>query len=38
MNAIEKIDASVAKLHGDERTRAAKYAAYLAWLKKSGRK
>lgn len=36
MSAIEKILASVAKLHGNERDQAAKHAAYLAWLARKG--
>lgn len=30
-DAIAKIDASVAKLHGNERERAQKYTSFLAW-------
>lgn len=30
-NAISKIEASIAALHGDERDRAAKYDSFIAW-------
>lgn len=32
-NAIEKINESVRKLHGDDREQAAKYRAYLHFLR-----
>lgn len=31
MSTIAKIDASVIKLHGDERSRKAKYDSFIAW-------
>lgn len=38
MTALDKIQASIAKLHGNERDQLAKHADYLAWLKKQGKR
>jgi hypothetical protein len=38
MRVIEKIIASIRKLHGDQREQAAKHREYLEWLERRGQR